>query len=51
MLRVLIREQARLSQFSSATDKMTSTFNMPIDVKDIENVELKSFDENSLFSC
>jgi len=33
------------------SEKTTSTFNMPIDVKDIENVELKSFDENSLFSC
>lgn len=50
-MRILIAEQARLSTFSKNNDKIADKFNMPIDIKDIENPELKSFEENFYFTC
>jgi len=50
LVRILICEQARLAAVPNP-DKQTSEFNMPIDIKDIENPEVKSFDENFYFTC
>lgn len=50
-MRILIAEQARLSPFSKANTHTTKNFNQPIDIKEIENVALKSFEENFYFTC
>lgn len=50
-MRLLIAEQARLSPFSTENDRKTPKFNMPIDISDIENANLKSYDENFYFTC
>ena len=50
LVRILICEQARLAP-APKPDKQTSEFNMAIDIKDIENPEVKSFDENFYFTC
>ena len=50
-MRILIAEQARVSPFSKANERVTKTFNQPIDISDIENAGLKSFEENFYFTC
>ena len=50
LVRILICEQARLAP-TPKPDKFAPEFNMPIDIKDIENPEVKSFDENFYFTC
>ena len=49
--RVLIAEQARISSFSKPNDKKTKEFNIPTDIQDIENPDLKTFEENFYFTC
>jgi hypothetical protein len=50
-MRILIAEQARLSPFSKSTNKKTTTFNQPINIQEIENVNMKTFEENFYFTC
>lgn len=50
-MRILIAEQARLSPFSKRTENKTTVFNQPINIHDIENVAMKSFEENFYFTC
>lgn len=50
-MRILISEQARLSPFSKANNHTTKTFNQPINIQDIENVHMKTFEENFYFTC
>ncbi|CAG9335559.1 unnamed protein product [Blepharisma stoltei] len=50
-MRLLIAEQARLSAFSKSNEKFTNKFNMLIDIQNIENAEMKSYEENFYFTC
>ena len=50
-MRILIAEQARISPFSKPNDHITTVFNQPIDIHDIENATLKSYEENFYFTC
>jgi HECT-domain (ubiquitin-transferase)/Domain of Unknown Function (DUF913)/Ubiquitin binding region len=50
-MRILIAEQARISPFSKPNDHTTVIFNQPIDIHDIENASLKSYEENFYFTC
>ena len=50
-MKLLIADQARLSSFSKPSTKTAQNFNIPIDIQDIENAELKTFEENFYFTC